>query len=101
MGAVNIVRFRPMKGKEEEFEAIYKSLERNFPGLIRLYMVKGEDGTYTGIGEWTSVEALRNARPRMKENLDKFRHTLVGYYQEGGEITDPSSGEIIFEQQMP
>lgn len=103
MTAFNVVRFRVKAGCEDEFESVYASLKRDFPGLRNIALVRNapkNEGDadsgftrYFAVGEWDSFD-IRNARPRMGGNLDQFRHTLV---PDGKAVTGAISGEAIYE----
>lgn len=95
MRAMTVVKFKPMPGKEEEFERIYKSLAREFEGLRKISLVKAADGRYFGVGEWDSFDQLVAARPAMVKNLDQFRHLLSSFSEELG-VTDAISGSVAF-----
>jgi heme-degrading monooxygenase HmoA len=109
MTAFNVVRFRVKAGFEDEFEAIYKSLARDFPGVRNFALVRNEprdeddakDGfaKYFAIGEWESFDNIKDARPKMGANLDRFRHTLVDH-GEGKGITDAISGKTVYEKRI-
>lgn len=110
MTAFNVVRFRVKAGFEDEFESIYKSLTRNFHGVRNFALVRNEprDGDdanegftkYFAIGEWDSFDDIKEARPKMGGNLDRFRHTLVDH-GEGRGITDAISGKAVYEMRSP
>ncbi|WP_353471927.1 antibiotic biosynthesis monooxygenase [Salipiger sp. H15] len=95
MRAMTVVKFKPKPGMEEEFEALYKSLKREFDGLRRMSLVKSTDGGYFGVGEWDSFDHLVAARQAMQDNLDKFRHTLSSFSEDMG-VTDAMSGNVAF-----
>ncbi|WP_426289261.1 antibiotic biosynthesis monooxygenase family protein [Ensifer adhaerens] len=96
MTAYNCVRFRVRPGQEERFEQLFRSAGRDFEGLRKMALSKSADGSYFSIAEWESLEAIAVARPMMKANLDTFRDTLLELSQDLG-VTDPISGEAIFE----
>ena len=71
MTAYSVVRFRVNPGQESEFEAIYASLPRNFPGVRNIALIRdefnnSEDGEddeitptkYFAVGEWAAVGAF-------------------------------------------
>ena len=90
MTAFNTVRFKVKDGREEEFLAAHKAVDRNWPGLRHANMIKTGDQSYCIIGEWDDMDSLANARPFMLKTLDTFRDTLEG-------DTDPVSGDVVLE----
>lgn len=90
MTAFNTVRFKVKDGREEEFLAAHKAVDRNWPGLRHANMIKTGDQSYCIIGEWDDMDSLANARPFMLKTLDTFRDTLEG-------DTDPVSGPVLLE----
>jgi hypothetical protein len=90
MTAFNAVRFKVKPGRDEDFLAAHKAVERNWPGLRHANMIKTGDGTYCIIGEWDDMDSLAEARPFMLKTLDTFRETLEG-------DTDPVSGPVVAE----
>jgi hypothetical protein len=57
-------------------------------------MIKTGDHTYCIIAEWSDMESLAKARPKMLETLNLFRDTLDDL---GGGLglTDPISGPVV------
>lgn len=109
MTAYSVVRFRVNPGQESEFEAIYASLPRNFPGVRNIALIRDEfnnsedgedDGTkptkYFAVGEWDSYDDIKDARPLMMQNRARFEHTLVNFGKGKG-ITDAVSGTAVYE----
>ena len=96
MTAFNAVRFRVKPGREQEFLDANKNVHREWPGLLRVSMVKTGERSYCIIGEWSDLDALVKARPNMIATLDTFRHTLE---ELGGGlgVTDPVSGPVVLE----
>ena len=90
MTAFNTVRFKVKDGREEDFLAAHKAVDRNWPGLRHANMIKTGDQSYCIIGEWDDMDSLANARPCMLATLDSFRDTLDG-------DTDPVSGDVVLE----
>ena len=90
MTAFNTVRFKVKDGREEDFLAAHKAVDRNWPGLRHANMIKTGDQSYCIIGEWDDMDSLANARPFMLATLDSFRDTLDG-------DTDPVSGDVVLE----
>ena len=97
MTAFNVVRFRVKPGRESEFvEAHRKAPRLESSGFRRFSLIKTGDRTYCVIGEWDSFDSLVAARPRMIAMLDTLRDTLEDLGGGLG-VTDPVSGETIFE----
>jgi hypothetical protein len=97
MTAWNVVRFRVKPGREEEFLAAHRAVDRGgFKGMRRFSMFKTGDNGYCVIGEWQSMKNLVDARPQMIGTLDTFRDCLE---ELGGGlgVTDPVSGEGVME----
>jgi hypothetical protein len=61
-------------------------------------MIKTGERSYCVIGEWESLDALIASRERMIAVLDTFRDTLEDLGPGLG-VTDPVSGEVIWEAQ--
>jgi antibiotic biosynthesis monooxygenase len=96
MTAFNAVRFRVKPGRDQEFLDAHKKVPRDWPGLKHINMIKTGDRTYCIIAEWSDMEALAAARPKMIATLDTFRDTLDDL---GGGLglTDPVSGPVVLE----
>jgi quinol monooxygenase YgiN len=96
MTAFNAVRVRVKPGRDEEFLDAHKKVPRDWPGLKHINLIKTGDHTYCIIAEWTDMEALAAARPKMIATLDTFRSTLEDL---GGGLglTDPVSGPVVLE----
>lgn len=96
MTAFNVVRFRVKPGREQEFLDAHRKSRADFAGFKRFTMIKTGDRTYCVIGEWDSMQSLAAARPKMIALLDTFRATLEDLGGGLG-VTDPVSGEVVFE----
>ena len=96
MTAFNVVRFRVEPGREAEFIEAHQKLRTDFDGFKRLAMIKTGDRSYCVIGEWDSFQNLVAARSKMIAVLDTFRDTLEDLGSGLG-VTDPVSGEVVFE----
>jgi hypothetical protein len=59
-------------------------------------MIKTGDHSYCIIAEWSDMEALAAARPKMIATLDSFRDTLEDLGGGRG-VTDPVSGPVVLE----
>ena len=90
MTAFNAVRFRVKPGRDEEFIEAHRRVDRNWPGLRNVNLIKTGDQSYCIIGEWEDMDSLANARPFMLQTLETFRDTLEG-------DTDPVSGPVVLE----
>jgi quinol monooxygenase YgiN len=90
MTAFNAARFRVKPGRDQEFLDAQASVDRDWPGLRRVNMIKSGEGAYCIIGEWDDMAAMAAARPHMIATLDTFRDTLDGE-------TDPVSGPVVLE----
>jgi quinol monooxygenase YgiN len=100
MKAFNVVRFRVKSGREQDFVDAHRKATRDFAGLRRFSLIKTGGLTYCVVGEWDSSESLAAARPKMIALLDTFRDTLEDLGGGFG-VTDPVSGEVVFEMQGP
>jgi hypothetical protein len=93
MTAVNVVRFRVKPGMDEAFLDAHRQGKAAWPGLLRGFIVKTGDRSYTLVGEWVDANALADARTRMIGTLDTFRHSLEDLGNGLG-VTDAVSGEV-------
>jgi hypothetical protein len=94
MTAFNAVRFRVKPGREQEFLDAHKSVNRDWPGLRHINIIKTGERAYCIIAEWSGMDALAAARPQMIATLDSFRGTLEDLGNGLG-VTDPVSGEVV------
>ncbi len=94
MTAFNAVRCRVKPGHEKAFLDAHKAVERNWAGLNHVNIIKTGERTYCVIGEWSDMDALMAARPKMIATLDKFRDTLEDLGNGLG-LTDPVSGPVV------
>ena len=96
MTAFNAVRFRVKPGRDQEFLDAHKKIAADWAGLKHVNMIKTGERSYCVIAEWSDMEALAAARPKMIATLDSFRHTLEDL---GGGLglTDPVSGPVVLE----
>jgi quinol monooxygenase YgiN len=95
MTAYNIVRMRVKPGSEQQYLAFHRerSIEE-MPGMLSLNVVQTGERDFCVIGEWTSMDALVAARPKMIGLLDTFRDQLEDLGGGLG-VTDPVSGEAV------
>jgi hypothetical protein len=96
MTAFNAVRFQVKSGRDPEFLDAHKNVPRDWPGLKHINLIKTGDHSYCIIAEWSDMEALAAARPRMVATLDTFRDTLEDLGGGRG-VTDPVSGPVVLE----
>ena len=94
MAAFNAVRFKIKSGREQEFLDAHKKVEANWPGLIHANIIKTGERTYCIIAEWSDMQALADARPKMIATLDSFRDTLEDLGGGVG-VTDPVAGPVV------
>ena len=96
MTAFNAVRFKVKPGRDEEFIAAHAQVDRDWPGLRSVNLIKTGEGAYCIIGEWDDMDAMAAARPEMIATLDTFRDTLEDL-GEGRGVTDPVSGPVVLQ----
>jgi hypothetical protein len=94
MTAFNAVRFRVKPGRDQDFLDAHKEIAGDWPGLLRVNMIKTGDRSYCIIAEWSDMDALAAARANMIGTLDKFRDTLEDLGGGLG-VTDPVSGPVV------
>ena len=95
MTAFNSVRFKVKPGRDQEFLDAHSRIDRDWPGLRSVNLIKTGDQAYCIIGEWDDMESLAAARPHMIATLDTFRDTLQELPD--GNVTDPVSGPVVLE----
>jgi hypothetical protein len=96
MTSFNAVRFKVNPVRDKEFLDAHDSIERDWPGLNRVNLIKTGDHDYCIIGEWADMDSLAAARPNMVATLDSFRDTLEEIGADGS-VTDPVSGPVVLE----
>ncbi|HHY50863.1 MAG TPA: DUF718 domain-containing protein [Alphaproteobacteria bacterium] len=97
MTAMNIVHMRVKPGREEEFIALNREMQREqLPGVRRFSVVKTGERSYCIVGEWENFDAIVKARPAMIANLDKMRDLLEDLGGGRG-VTEPYSGDVVVE----
>ena len=95
MSAFNIVRVRVKPGAVDEYLEIYRSRPlEELPGLAAVNVVQTGERDFCIVGEWTGMDALAAARPKMIAALDTFRDKLEDLGGGLG-VTDPVSGEAV------
>ena len=100
MTAYNIVRMRVKPGREADYVKSHAALDdaaMREAGLKKFVIVKTGDRAYSVIGEWKSFDGIVKARPAMIAQLDRMRDMLEDL-GDGLGVTDPSSGEVVFER---
>ena len=96
MTAFSSVRFRVKSGREQEFLDAHRNAGREWPGLKHVNIIKTGDRSYCLIAEWSDMDSLAAARPKMIATLDTFRHLLEDLGNGLG-VTDPVSGPVVLE----
>lgn len=94
MRAFNVVKFKIKPGHDAAFLDAHRDGRARWPGLVNGSIIRTGEATYCLIGEWTSAEALAQARPAMIETLNSFRATLDDL-GEGRGVTDAVSGDVV------
>ena len=97
MSAFNVVRMRVKPGCVDEYLRFHR--ERGLgemPGMKALRVVQTGERDFCVIGEWSGMDALAAARPKMIAILDGFRDKLEDLGGGLG-VTDPVSGEAVVE----
>jgi hypothetical protein len=98
MTAFNVVRMRVKPGSVDEYLRIHRERTlAEMPGMKALRVIQTGERDFCVIGEWTGMEALAAARPKMIATLDEFRDTLEDLGGGLG-VTDPVSGEAVVER---
>ena len=100
MTAFNVVRFKVKPGNEQEFVDAHRKVRPAFKGFIGGSLIKTGDQTFCFVGEWRTFQNIANARPRMGEFLDGFRHMLEDLGSGLG-VTDPVSGQAVAKLAAP
>ena len=96
MKYMNVVRFIVKK----EFIKDYKKSFTNQPdwqGNTHNYLIQAGDYSFCAIGIWDSKASMEQEMPNMISWLNQIRHMLEEITPELG-VTDPISGEVIFEK---
>jgi quinol monooxygenase YgiN len=94
MTAFNAVRFRAKPGREQEFLDAHRKIKAEWAGIKHVNLIKTGERSYCIIAEWSDMEALAAARPKMIATLDSFRDTLEDLGGGLG-VTDPVSGPVV------
>ena len=96
MTAFNAVRFKVKPGRDQEFLDAHGQVDRDWPGLRQVNLIKTGEQDYCIIAEWDDMGSLEAARPDMIATLDTFRDTLEDL-GDGLGVTDPVSGPVVLE----
>jgi antibiotic biosynthesis monooxygenase (ABM) superfamily enzyme len=96
MAAFNAVRFKVKPGRDEEFIDAHRNVQRDWPGLRHVNLIKTGEQAYCIIAEWDDMDSLAAARPQMIATLDSFRDCLEDLGGDLG-VTDPVSGPVVLE----
>jgi quinol monooxygenase YgiN len=95
MSAFNIVRMRVRPGAVDDFLAVHRDRTlQDVPGWVAFNLVQTGERDFCVIGEWTDMDALVAARPKMIGLLDQLREKLEDLGGGLG-VTDPVSGESV------
>jgi hypothetical protein len=100
MTAYNVVRMRVKPGREADYLKSHEAMDRSAlkaAGLKKFSIVKTGDRSYCVVGEWESFDSIVKARPEMIGQLDRMRDMLEDLGGGVG-VTDPVSGEVVFER---
>jgi hypothetical protein len=93
-------------GREERFIELHREFEASSnqmmrdSGLRSFRIVKTGDRSFCILGEWENFDSIVQARPTMIAALDKMRDILEDL-GDGLGVTDPVSGEVVFELAAP
>lgn len=96
MSAFSVVRFRVKSGREQQFLAAFRNAGE-MQGGVRATVIKTGERSYCVIGEFTDMDALAGARPRMIASLDSIRDALEDLGGGLG-VTDPVSGPVVLDR---
>jgi hypothetical protein len=92
------VRVRVKPGRVDEYLRLYRERSlAELPGMKALRVIQTGQRDFCVIGEWTGMDALAAARPKMIASLDEFRDMLEDLGGGLG-VTDPVSGEAVVER---
>ena len=97
MTAYNVVRFKVKPGQEKPFLDKEMALAPKMGGLRRLALVKTGERDFCLVGEWDRMDDIVKARAEMIASLDQVR-TMLEDLGGGLGVTDPVSGEAVFEK---
>lgn len=95
MTAYNVVRMRVKPGLEDKVLSSLRD-DNDMDNARRFAVISTGERSYCLIGEWNSMNDIVAARPKMIASLDKVRDMLEDLGNGLG-VTDPVSGEVIFE----
>jgi hypothetical protein len=99
MTAFNVVRMRVKPEFLDEYIKFHRERDlMEMEGMQKLTVVRTGDRDFCVIGQWSGMDALAAARPKMVAILDRFRDQLDDLGSGLG-VTDPVSGEAVVERQ--
>ena len=81
-------------GHEEHFIAAHRNRRFGLRGFRGGSLVNTGERSYCIVGEWTSLQRMVEARPKMIGILDTFRDDLEDLGAALG-VTDPVSGDVV------
>ena len=94
MSAFSVVRFRVKPGRDQAFLDAHRNMNRDFPGVKAVNLIKTGDRAYCLVAEWNDMADIVAARPSMVGNLDRIRGLLEDLGGGLG-VTDPVSGSVV------
>ena len=94
MSAFSVVRFRVKPGRDQAFLDAHRNMNRDFPGVKAVNLIKTGDRAYCLVAEWNDMADIAAARPAMVGNLDRIRELLEDLGGGLG-VTDPVSGSVV------
>jgi hypothetical protein len=94
MSAFSVVRFRVKPGRDQAFLDAHRNMNRDFPGVKAVNLIKTGDRAYCLVAEWNDMADIVAARPAMVGNLDRIRELLEDLGGGLG-VTDPVSGSVV------
>jgi hypothetical protein len=94
MSAFSVVRFRVKPGRDQAFLDAHRNMNREFPGVKAVNLIKTGDRAYCLVAEWNDMADIVAARPAMVGNLDRIRELLEDLGGGLG-VTDPVSGSVV------
>ena len=97
MTAYNVVRMRVKPGRNEDYLEAHRAIDRDtFAGMRSVAIIQTGERDFCLIGAWDDMDAIVAARPTMIATLDRSRELLEDLGGGLG-VTDPVSGEVVFE----
>ena len=94
---ISNVRFKVSSGRGDEMIELHKDFNiSDYKGALSFQLVNCGEGRFFSTILWDSQSSLVESRPALISFLDKCRPLLDEITPELG-VTDPVSGEIVFE----